>query len=113
MYFEPWQVFLVGCIVGTLISFIILSIIVINTIGRIGFRGIHIQYPQTQAQAEQKEPKDKENDINAKLSYILFTRGFITQSDIDFMLDKITFDEWEEALSTEIDDLKSSKKDED
>lgn len=108
MYFEPWQVFLVGCIVGTLISFIVLSIIIVNTIGRIGFRGITIQPPQAQT-PPQNEPQKDETDVNAKLSYILFTRGYISQADIDFMLDKINFEAWQKSLNEEIEDLKNKE----
>lgn len=102
MYFEPWQVFLVGCIVGTLISFIVLTIIIINTIGRVGLRSITVHHPSID---------DDEDDINAKLSYVLFTKGFISQADIDFMLEKISFEDWQKALTDEIKDEEKDNED--
>ena len=109
MYLEPWQIFLGGCVIGTLISLITLSVLIVNFIGKIGLKGIQIQHHQASAPPDTSD----ETDLVAKLSYILLTRGFLSDSDIEFMGDHISYDEWKKLLEQEIDEMESSDKDED
>ena len=91
MYLEPWQVFLGGCVIGTLISFIVLTALIFNLIERIGIRGIRIQ----------ENPKP-ESDLISKLCFILMAKGYIDDVDNDFMLDKTTFNDWKEHVEKQL-----------
>lgn len=101
MYLEPWQVFLGGCVIGTLISFIVLTLLVMNLINKIGVKGIHIQQI-VDSSADEEEKNSSELDILTKLSFILLNRGCISDDDVEFMMDHITFEEWKKLVEAEI-----------
>lgn len=109
MYLESWQVFLGGCVIGTLISFIVLTTIIINVIGKIGIKGIKF-HNITEVDEDYEEDEDDESteeiDLLAKLSFILLNRGCISQEDVEFMMDHITFEEWKHFIEKEIGKLK-------
>lgn len=111
MVLEPWQVFLGGCLIGALISFIVLTALIVNTIGRIGIKGIHLQNLNNDDFEEDTDEEQSEADLLARLSFILLSRGLITDDDIDFMKDNISFDEWKHKIDKEIDNMKESNKD--
>lgn len=100
MYLEPWQVFLGGCVIGTLISFIVLTLLAMNLINKIGVKGIHIQQIMDSS-ADEEEENSSELDILTKLSFILLNRGCISDDDVEFMMDHITFEEWKKLVETE------------
>ena len=112
MYFEPWQVFLVGCIVGTLISFIVLTLIIINTIGRIGIKGIHFHEvsnnPNIEDLIENSEDQD-DVDLLARLSFVLSHHGLMSQNDIDFVSGNISIDDWKKIADEEFGDDEDSE----
>lgn len=110
MYLESWQVFLGGCVIGTLIAFIVLTIIVLNAINRIGIRGIHVQMPSGNNPPEEPESND-DSDLVAKLSFILLNRGWITDDDMEFMMNHITYDEWKESIEHEIAEMEKHNTD--
>lgn len=92
MYIESWQIFLVGCVIGTLISFIVLSAFIIRTIGRIGFRGIKFEEENKQSKKESIENINAE--LISKLCFILMAKGYLDEVDNEFMTDKIDFNDW-------------------
>lgn len=112
MYFEPWQVFLVGCIVGTLISFIILTLIIINTIGRIGIKGVHFHNLSDEPAPDDfnNAPDDQDNvDLLARLSFVLSHHGLISQNDIDFISENISMETWKNIADEEFGDDEDSE----
>lgn len=118
MYLEPWQVFLGGCVIGTLISFIVLTVLIINTIGKFGIKGVKFQDISELPNKEEDEeelPTESKNEVDllAKLSFILLNRNCITQDDVDFMLENITFEEWKHLIEKELNTAKEHNKDED
>lgn len=103
MYLEPWQVFLGGCVIGTLISFIVLTAFLIKMIGQIGIKGIRIS---------EQEDKDKvETDLISKLCFILLAKGYLDDIDNDFMLDRVAFNLWKEHVEEELAELEEEDKD--
>jgi len=116
MYLESWQVFLGGCVVGTLISLIVLFVFVVNMLNRFGVKAIQIHDVSENADTGDEEVEDvgfdEEADLLAKLSFILSTRGYLTDDDMKFMMDQITFDEWKEVITAEIDEMESNQDDE-
>ena len=117
MYLAPWQVFLGGCVIGTLISFIVLTVLIINTIGKFGIKGVRFQ-DISEISGDDKEEEElrtdskNEVDLLAKLSFILLNRNCITQDDVDFMMENITFEEWKHLIEKEINTAKGHNKDE-
>ena len=112
MYFEPWQVFLVGCIVGTLISFIILTLIIINTIGRIGIKGIHFHNLSSEPNIVDLNnvPGDQDDvDLLARLSFVLSHHGLMSQNDIDFVSGNISIEDWKNIADAEFGDDEDSE----
>ena len=104
MYLAPWQIFLVGCIVGIFISLIVLITLIMRNIGNI--RVSKSLMPEDEESTTANSPEDKSvTDLIAKLSFILLNRGCISQDDIDFMMEHITFEEWKKAIEDEIDEL--------
>lgn len=103
MYLEPWQVFLGGCVIGTLISFIVLTVLIINVIGRIGIKGIKF--------SDISGSDMNDTDLVAKLSFILLARGVVTQDDLDFMTEKISFREWKDTVDITVEDIDDDKDD--
>lgn len=97
MYLQPWQVFALGCVIGTLISFILLSTIILRIVGKAGVRQMQIQQPQ----------RDPGVDLISKLCFILLARKLIDEVDNDFMLDRIDFNSWK----NHIDELIYNKED--
>lgn len=95
MYIAPWQVFAGGCVIGTLISFIVLATIIFRAIGKIGF--IKMQ--------NDVQRQSNSSDTLSKLVFILLTKGFLSDADNYFMLDKISFKEWKESIEKEFADL--------
>ena len=108
MYLEPWQIFLGGCVVGTLISRIVLFILIVNTLKKLGVNGIHIhdisELPKFDTGNDAEGEDDPEPDLLAKLSFILLNRGCITDDDMDFMTETITFDEWKKRVESELEE---------
>lgn len=45
------------------------------------------------------------SDIVSKLIFILLTKGFLSDADNYFMLDKMSFTEWKESIDREFADL--------
>lgn len=112
MYFESWQVFLVGCIVGTLISFIILTLIIINTIGRIGIKGVHFNNLSSEPNIVDfnNVPGDQDDvDLLARLSFVLSHHGLISQNDIDFISGNISIEIWKKVADEEFGDDEDSE----
>lgn len=105
MYVEPWQVFLGGCVIGTLISFIVLTVLIINTIHKIGIKSIPFHTLEDQFDDEENS---NDTDLLAKLSFILLNRGCISDDDVDFMMDHITFEEWKKLVEAEIDEMEKN-----
>lgn len=101
MYIAPWQVFAGGCVIGTLISFIVLSTIIFRAIGKIGF--IKMQ--------NEVQRQSNSSDIVSKLIFILLTKGFLSDADNYFMLDKMSFTEWKESTEKEFADLEREEPD--
>lgn len=101
MYIAPWQVFAGGCVIGTLISFIVLSTIIVRMIGRIGFMKLQ----------NDTQPQSRSNDLVSKLVFILLTKGFLSDADNYFMLDKMSFTEWKESIEKEFVDLEREEPD--
>lgn len=91
MYLQPWQVFALGCVIGTLISFIILSTIILRIVGRAGVR-------QMQTQQASQPQHDLGLDLISKLCFILLARKVIDEVDNDFMLDKVAFNDWKNHI---------------
>jgi len=100
MYLQPWQVFALGCVIGTLISFILLSVIILRIVNNAGVRQIQFQQQQSQ--------HNPGVDLISKLCFILLARKVIDEVDNDFMLDKVAFNTWK----THIDELVYNKEDE-
>jgi len=103
MYLEPWQVFLGGCVIGTLISFIVLTSIIIRLLGKIGLNGIRFE------DSSNKNREDVENDLVAKICFILLAKGYFDEIDNDFMLDKVPFNLWKEHVEEELDALEEDE----
>jgi len=105
MYLEPWQVFLGGCVIGTLISFIVLTAFLIKMIGQIGVKGIRISDSDLKSKYE-----DVEQDLVAKLCFILLAKGYLDEMDNDFMLDKVAFNSWKEHIEEQLAELEDEEK---
>jgi hypothetical protein len=105
MYVEPWQVFLGGCVIGTLISLIVLTILIVNTIHKIGIKSIPFHTLEDQFDNEEDS---NDTDLLVKLSFILLNRGCISDDDVDFMMDHITFEEWKKLVEAEIDEMEKN-----
>lgn len=98
MYLAPWQVLLLGCIIGTLISFIVLTLILVQILGRIGIKGL------------QTDRSHKvEVDLIGKICLILLAKGYFDEMDNNFMLDKVSFNDWKEHVEEELAELESEE----
>ena len=98
MYLQPWQVFAMGCVIGTFIAIVVLSTIIVRIIGRAGVHFIEYQQPQP-------PQRDPGVDLISKLCFILLARQLIDEVDNDFMLDKVAFNDWK----NHIDDIIANK----
>ena len=83
MYLQSWQIFILGCLLGIVISFIVIVVMIFRNIG---------------FNDKLSNKDNKMLDLIAKLDYVLIARKLITQADTDFILDKITFSEWRKTL---------------
>lgn len=112
MYLAPWQIFLVGCIVGIFISLIVLITLIMRNIGNIMVSKSPM--PEDKESTADNSSADKSvTDLIAKLSFILLNRGCISQSDVDFMMEHISFEEWKQSIEDEISELEQAKDEED
>lgn len=98
MYLEPWQVFLGGCVIGTLISFVVLTAIIVNVLGKIGFNGIRIE------ENSKKSEVDVEHDLISKICFILLAKGYFDEVDNDFMLDRVSFNLWKNHVEEQLEE---------
>ena len=102
MYLAPWQIFLYGCLVGILIILIVLSAIVVRSFRKMGVRGIGV-IQHREPEPTPPEPKNtSDSDLFAKLSYILLNRGCISENDVDFLMDHISYEQWKKLTDAEI-----------
>lgn len=83
MYLQSWQIFLLGCVIGGFISFLVLSIAVVRFLERIGMNP--------------KSKDEKTIDLIARLNYVLLAKKIINDTDIQFLLEKISYDDWKQA----------------
>ena len=88
MYLQPWQIFLLGCIVGIVISYVLLCIMA----ARSNIQPRIMQKPNN---------SDKAVDLIAKLNYILLLKNVLTPEDMQFMLDNMTYEDWKKSFSNE------------
>lgn len=102
MYLQPWQVFAVGCAIGVLIALIVLYILTLRVIGSAGARAMY----QTPAPQPKQNP---EVDLISKLCFILLARKLIDEVDNDFLIDKVSFDDWRLHLESIINDKETSE----
>lgn len=96
MYLQSWQIFALGCIVGIVISYILLCIMASRS---------NIQPRIVQAPSK----SDKAVDLIAKLNYILLLKNVLTPEDTQFMLDNLTYEDWKKSFSTENNESKEAK----
>lgn len=87
MYLQSWQIFALGCIVGIVISYIMLCIMA----SRSTIQPRIVQAPNN---------SDKAVDLIAKLNYILLLKNILTPEDTQFMLDNMTYEDWKKSFST-------------
>lgn len=92
MYIAPWQVFLMGCIIGTLISLIVITCILAQLLGKFGIKSV-----------QSDTAKTIEADLIGKMCFILLAKGYLDEVDNDFMVDRVSFSEWKDHVEKELD----------
>lgn len=92
MYIESWQLFLLSASVGIL--FTIIGAVIISL----------CLYKKWFKEKQKAAETDSNNALITKLCFVLLAKGLISDSDRDWMLDKIEFSEWKKAIEDELND---------
>ena len=96
MYIDSWQLFLLSFAVGVLASIVIAVIIAICF------------YNKWLKDKKESEEKNATSDLMTRLCFVLLVKGLISDSDRDWMLNKIEFSEWKKLAEAELNNDKDS-----
>ena len=90
MYIDTWQLFLLSFATGILASIFIAVIIAA------------VLYNKWYKERKEAEDRSNQHELMTKLCFVLLVKGLITDSDRDWMMNKIEFDEWKRKIEDEI-----------